>query len=195
MAHSIFKIQQPSSWSGHLRILWCPKVHHRVHNSPTLVLILSHITPITHPIYVFCKQARRNVCELNSWKHSPEINIRINFPHGTTAPPPQWAKVSSLSRHHDHTMTHHSRYESSGRVISLTQRPLPDNTHNRQASMPSAGFEPAVPASERPETHVSYRADSGVGRWFISKFLLLWFVQRSGDETRTHIQTRPLTST
>jgi len=27
-----------------------------------------------------------------------------------------------------HTITHHSRYDSSGRVISSTQRPLPDNT-------------------------------------------------------------------
>ena len=27
------------------------------------------------------------------------------------------------------------------------------NTHNRQTSMPPAGFEPAIPASERPQTH------------------------------------------
>jgi len=84
--------------------------------------------------------------------------------------------------------------DSSGRVISPTQR-QPDNTHNRQTSMPSAGFETAVPASERPETRVSYRAATGVGQWFIRKVLLLWFVLRSGDETRTHIQTSPLTST
>jgi len=45
-------------------------------------------------------------------------------------PPPQWAKVSSLSRIHDHTQTHHSRYDSSGRVIRPSQRPLLDSTHH-----------------------------------------------------------------
>jgi hypothetical protein len=31
-----------------------------------------------------------------------------------------------------HTTTHHSRYDSSGRVISSSQRPLPDNTQHLQ---------------------------------------------------------------
>jgi hypothetical protein len=31
------------------------------------------------------------------------------------------------------------------------------NTHNRQTSMPPAGFEPRIPASERPQTHSSVR--------------------------------------
>jgi len=31
-----------------------------------------------------------------------------------------------------HTTTHHSRYDSSGRVISSSQRPLPDNTQHSQ---------------------------------------------------------------
>jgi hypothetical protein len=30
---------------------------------------------------------------------------------------------------------------------------LTDNTHKRQTSMPSEGFEPTIPASERPQTH------------------------------------------
>jgi hypothetical protein len=37
------------------------------------------------------------------------------------------------------------------------------NTHNRQTSIPSAGFEPAVPASERPQIHALYRAAAGTG--------------------------------
>jgi hypothetical protein len=49
-----------------------------------------------------------------------------------------------------HSMTHHTRYDSSGRVISPTQRPVPHNTHKRQTTMPPAGLEPAIPASERP---------------------------------------------
>jgi hypothetical protein len=37
-----------------------------------------------------------------------------------------------------HTKTRHSRWDSSGRVINPSQRPLPDNTqHSQQISMPS----------------------------------------------------------
>jgi hypothetical protein len=41
--------------------------------------------------------------------------------------------------------THNSRHDSSGRVISLTQIPLPDNTqhtHKRQASVPPRDSNP-----------------------------------------------------
>jgi hypothetical protein len=37
------------------------------------------------------------------------------------------------------------------------------NTHNRQTSIPAAGFEPATPASERPQTHALDRADTEIG--------------------------------
>ena len=45
---------------------------------------------------------------------------------------PQWAMAFSFTRFLDHT-THHSWQDSSGRVISQSQRPLPDNynTHNK----------------------------------------------------------------
>jgi hypothetical protein len=45
---------------------------------------------------------------------------------------PQWAKASSLSRIHGHTQTYHIRQDSSGRVISPTQWPLPDNKQHSQ---------------------------------------------------------------
>jgi len=39
-----------------------------------------------------------------------------------------------------HTATHHSRYDSSGQVISSSQRPLPDNTqHSQQTDIHAAG--------------------------------------------------------
>jgi hypothetical protein len=52
-------------------------------------------------------------------------------------------KASSFSKHHDHTQTLHSRQDSSGRVISPTQKLLPDNTKQpqRQISIPPAEFE------------------------------------------------------
>jgi hypothetical protein len=36
------------------------------------------------------------------------------------------------------------------------------NTHKRQATMPLAGFEPTIPASERPQTHALERAATGI---------------------------------
>ena len=56
--------------------------------------------------------------------------------------------IHEVSR--SHTTTHHSRQDSSGRVISSSLRPLPDNTHNGQTSMPPVGFEPSISAGERP---------------------------------------------
>jgi len=39
-----------------------------------------------------------------------------------------------------HITTHHSRYDSSGRVISSSQRPLPDNTqHSQQKNIHAPG--------------------------------------------------------
>jgi hypothetical protein len=37
------------------------------------------------------------------------------------------------------------------------------NTHKLQASMPPVGFEPAIPASELPQTYALDRAASAVG--------------------------------
>jgi len=43
-------------------------------------------------------------------------------------------------------------------------RPLPDNTqHSQQTSMPTAEFEAAISASERPKTYALDRADTGPG--------------------------------
>ena len=49
-------------------------------------------------------------------------------------------------------------------MISPTQGPLPDNTqHSQQTSVPSAGFKPTIPGSERPQTHAIDSADTGTG--------------------------------
>jgi hypothetical protein len=41
--------------------------------------------------------------------------------------------------------------------------PTTHNTHKRQISMPPAGFETTIPASERPQTHALDRAATGIG--------------------------------
>jgi len=49
---------------------------------------------------------------------------------------PSLAYTSSLTRILDNTQTLHTQYESSGRVISPSQRPLPDNTqHSTQTDI------------------------------------------------------------
>jgi len=49
------------------------------------------------------------------------------------------------------TLTHHTRYDSSGRVISSSQRPLPVNTqHSQETDINSpAEFKLAIPTSKR----------------------------------------------
>jgi len=58
------------------------------------------------------------------WRNSPPVG------HGLL--------IHEVSR--SHTTTHHSRQDSSGRVISPSQRPLPDNTqHSQQTDIPTPG--------------------------------------------------------
>ena len=66
--------------------------------------------------------------------------------------------------HHYHTETRDTQSNSSGRAISPTQEPLPDNTqHSQETSMPPTGFEPAVPASQQRQTHGFDRPATGMG--------------------------------
>jgi hypothetical protein len=75
---------------------------------------------------------------------------------------PQWATASSFTRFLDHTTTHHSRQDSSGRVISSSQISLPDNTqHSQQISMPPVGFKSTISAGERSQTHALDRVATG----------------------------------
>jgi len=48
------------------------------------------------------------------------------------------------------------------------QRLLSDNTqHSQETSLPLAEFEPAIPASEWPQTHALDRADTGIGLFIV----------------------------
>ena len=78
---------------------------------------------------------------------------------------PTRAMASSFLRFLDHTQTHHSLQDSSGRVISSSQRPLPDNTRCSQQTdiHASVGFEPAISAGERPQTYALDRVSTGTG--------------------------------
>jgi hypothetical protein len=89
--------------------------------------------------------------------------IKFFFFSGATAT--IWPGHSHFSRLHDHTQTHHTRYDSSGRdqPDAGTSTLTTHNIHKRQTSMPPAVFEPATPVSERPQTHAVDRAATGLG--------------------------------
>ena len=81
--------------------------------------------------------------------------------------------------HHDsrsHITTHHNQYDSSGRVISSSQRLLPENTQHSQQTSP-VGFEPAIPASKRQQTHGVNRATTGVGCRYSRNLVKLQAIQ------------------
>ena len=75
------------------------------------------------------------------------------FFHGATAPggpgPPRSRGFTITLRHTTLGRTPLDRWSARRRDLYLTKH----NTHERQTSTPPAGFEPAIPASERPETH------------------------------------------
>jgi hypothetical protein len=74
--------------------------------------------------------------------------------------------ASSFLRFLDHTQrrttvgrTPLDEWSARRRDLYLTTH----NTHNRQTSMPSVGFEPMISAGERPQTYALDRAATGTG--------------------------------
>jgi hypothetical protein len=73
-------------------------------------------------------------------------------------------KASSLSRIHDHTQTHRTRYDFSGRVISPTRGPLLDNTQQQTDIHAHGGIRTHIPSKQaaavprlRPRGHCDRR--------------------------------------
>jgi hypothetical protein len=80
--------------------------------------------------------------------------------HGVTA------KASTLSRVHDHPHAHHIRYDSSGRLISPTQRSVSQNLQQQSLATDihdPVGFGPKIPARKRPQTNAVDLAVTEVG--------------------------------
>jgi hypothetical protein len=98
--------------------------------------------------------------EVMEYKEDLNRNSILLFFHS-----PQWARTSSLSRRHDHTQTHHIRYDSSGRVISPTQRPLRDNAQHLQESdiHATGGMRTRNPGKQvAPNPRLGHRAATGI---------------------------------
>ena len=88
---------------------------------------------------------------------------RHYFPQGATAPsgpgPPHYRGFTITLRHTTLGRTPLDERSARRRDIYLTTH----NTHKKETSMPPAGFEPAIPASERPQNHALDSAATRTG--------------------------------
>jgi hypothetical protein len=75
-------------------------------------------------------------------------------------PPHCWG-----SRHTTLGRTPLNEWSAHRRDLHLTK----DNTHKGQASIPPAGFEPAIPASERPQINALNRAATEIGSVYLQQ--------------------------
>ena len=109
----------------------------------------SIISTVSSHSAVFCTDTRASLCILL-------------FCGARQPPVGQGLLIREVSRSHSDT---HTRQESSGRVMSSSQRPLPDNTQHSQQrdTMPPVGFEPAISTGKRPQTYALDRAAPGIG--------------------------------
>jgi hypothetical protein len=73
--------------------------------------------------------------------------------------PPHYRGFTITFRHTTLRRTPLDEWSARRRDLYLTTH----NTHNKQTSMPPVGFEPAIPASERPPTYTLDRAATGMG--------------------------------
>jgi hypothetical protein len=117
----------------------------------------------------------------SKWPGKQKVMLSICYPppFPMVQRSPLWARSSSLSRLYDRTQAHHNRKDFSGWVISPSQRPLWMSDQpvaetsldewsvrrrdlyltkhisltRQTSSTPPAGFEPTLPASDRPRTH------------------------------------------
>jgi hypothetical protein len=97
------------------------------------------------------------------------------FPHAATAPSgpgPHCQAFTITLRHTTLGRTPLDEQLARRKYLYLTTH----NTHNRQTSMPPAGFEPSIPASERTQTHALDSAATGIGEMSYNR---LWLIPRS----------------
>jgi hypothetical protein len=83
---------------------------------------------------------------------------------------PQWAGASSLPRLQDHTHTHTTFGKTPLDEWSARRRDLYLTTyitHKREISITPVEFEPAIPASERPQNYALIRTATRIGFIFI----------------------------
>jgi hypothetical protein len=96
------------------------------------------------------------------------------FFHGVTAPS---GPVHPHYRRYTITQAHHNRYDSSGRVISPIQRPLPDNTqHSKDTDIRAPGGIRTHNPRRREAADPSLRP---CGQWDRPVFYIVLYISKS----------------
>ena len=139
---------------------------------------------LVHPTYLVMRSkldATRTLllCAYMAWR-------KVNLFFCTTAQQPlviQGLLIVEASRSHSvrHTTvgrTPLNEWLAHRRDLYLTTQ----NTHKRQISMPIPGLEPAIPANERPQTHVLDRAA-------IYIYIYIYIYTHTHTHTHTHCRT------
>jgi hypothetical protein len=127
--------------------------------------VSDHATFITFP---------SDVTSISKTSADPSV-YTVSHPGSTfsltiLSPPPGATATSWPGASHCRGSRSHSRRTSVGRTLldewPARRRDLyltKHNTHNGHTSMAPVGFEPAIPASERPKTHALDRVANGIG--------------------------------
>ena len=71
--------------------------------------------------------------------------------------------IVEVSRSYSDTPHSVGIHWTSNRAVTETPICKKHNFHNRLTSIPPAGFEPPIPASEQPQTHALDRAEAEIG--------------------------------
>ena len=126
-----------------------------------------------------CNEPKHTLgCGSNSYKHKYYIYIYIFVCFWRDSP--QWAMASTFTSFLDHTQRRTTfgripldKWSARRRDLYLTSH----NTHSRQTSMAPVGFEPTIPAGEKPQTYTLDRAATGTGIYkniFIYVFIYIF---------------------
>ena len=150
----------PYQTSGYISCLW--RVIDRIHNPHPIKCVVTqfascpfHLADIQScPWPHNCRLLR--IGSLQIWRPERVLEpIDILFFYGSTAPSDP---RSPLHRGFEITLGHNTLSRTPLDKCSARFRDLyltTHNTHKRQTSKHPAGFEPAIPASEQPQTHAA----------------------------------------
>jgi hypothetical protein len=117
-------------------------------------------------IFTILKITRRWILSRARWMQS---TLPYTFFCGPTfqidpGPPYGWGFYTAHSKTHTHTHTHPIRLlATSIQNVSEAATYTTHNQHNKRTSMPSAGFEPAIPKIKRLNTYALDRTAIWIG--------------------------------
>ena len=134
---------------------------HSAHRSILHILTKKRVSYKSVAMFLIDLHIKFHISRYKQWILN--VVIIYFFYHGATAPsrprPPHCRGFTITLRHTTFGRTPLDKWSGRRRNLYLTTH----NTHNRRTSMPQAAFEPALPASERPQTHPLHRAATRIG--------------------------------